>query len=51
MKEKRTQHPENMEKDALLKEKKNRKPDELDDADLENLSGGEGMTTGNIINP
>jgi len=51
VKEKRTQHPENMEKEALLKEKKNRKPDELDDADLENLSGGEGMTTGNIINP
>jgi len=51
VKEKRTQHPENMEKEALLKEKKNRKPDELDDADLENLSGGEGMNTGEIVTP
>ncbi len=51
MKEKGTKHPKDMEKEALLKEKNNRKPDELEDADLENLAGGEGMTTGNIINP
>ena len=51
MREKGTKHPKDMEKEALLKEEKNQKLDELDDADLENLAGGEGMTTGNIINP
>jgi len=51
VREKGTKHPKDMEKEALLKEEKNQKLDELDDADLENLAGGEGMTTGNIINP
>ncbi len=51
MKKKGTEQIEKETKEALAKEKIERKPDELDDADLENLAGGEGMTTGNIINP
>ncbi len=51
MKDKATKHSEEMEKEALLKEKKNRKPGELEDGELENLSGGEGMNTGNVILP
>ncbi len=51
MKDKGTKHPKEMEKEALLKDKKDRKPGELKDEELEKLSGGEGMNTGNIINP
>ncbi len=51
VKDKGTKHPKEMEKEALLKDKKNRKPGELDDGELENLSGGEGMNTGNVILP
>ena len=51
MKKKGTEQIEKKAQEALAKEKTDRKPDELDDAELENLAGGEGMTTGNIINP
>jgi hypothetical protein len=51
VKDKGTKHPKEMEKEALLKDKKDRKPGELKDEELEKLSGGAGMNTGNIINP
>ncbi len=51
MKNKTTENPKDTDKGALPQEKKNRKPGELKDSDLENLAGGEGMNTGDILNP
>ena len=51
MKRKNMKHTEDADKETLVQGKKKQNPDELEDANLENLAGGEGMTTGDIINP
>ena len=49
MKKTETERIEKRAEEALLKEKTNPKTGELRDADLEKLSGGRRMTTGDII--
>lgn len=49
MKDKAQEDRKDLDKEALLKKKKEENPDELEDSTLENLSGGEGMNMGDII--
>lgn len=51
MKRKGMEPKKDMDQETLKEKKLSRKPDELQDEELEKLSGGEGINTGNIINP
>ena len=51
MKPKGMEPRKDMDQESLKEKKLSQKQDELKDEELEKLSGGEGMNTGNIINP